>query len=152
MTSKAKAVERGKEMGVRSRKLSIARDDFPDMADAIFEGDHEMPGAVSMFANSKGRGHINALFPQGVIAWGPAGPGLPEDWQGCHLDDLLGIIAAQETRVPLEVMAGCNFVDINPVQLAFLLAVGVKRDGGRAAIIIRRAPEFEVEILMPRQN
>jgi hypothetical protein len=63
-------------------KFKAKLTDIVNLVDAIFDGDHAMPGWVIMQANAKGRECINALFPQRQIAWRTAEPALPQDWRG----------------------------------------------------------------------
>jgi hypothetical protein len=55
--------------------------------------------------------------------------------------------------LPLEVIpAGRTIDDGSPDQLALLLAFGVRRDGGRAAILRQNDGAVSVEIFTPREN
>ena len=67
---------------IKPRKFKAQSADIPNLADAVFEGDHEMPGWVIMAVNKKGRECVEALFPRAHIAWRDAGPSFPADWQG----------------------------------------------------------------------
>ena len=48
----------------KSKTFTMKLGDLPNMVDAVFDGDHKMPGWVHMFANAKGCDHVDALFPQ----------------------------------------------------------------------------------------
>jgi hypothetical protein len=137
---------------VKSDAFTIKWGDIPNMVDAVFDGDHKMPGWVLMFANTKGCGHVDGLFPEEHIAWHKLPPGLPEDWRGMRVN-LTEVVSATKTNLPLEVIqAGRTIGDSSPDQLALLLAFGVRRDGGRAAIIRRNNGAESVEIFVPREN
>ena len=101
---------------IKPRKFKAKLADIPNLADAVFEGDHEMPGWVIMAVNTKGRECVEALFPQAHIAWRDAGPCFPADWQGFKIN-------------------GANLDEASPEALAFLLAAGVKHQGGRSALL-----------------
>ncbi len=64
----------------KSKTFTMKLGDLPNMVDAIFDGDHERPGWVHMFANAKGCDHVDGLFPQAHIEWRELPPGLPADW------------------------------------------------------------------------
>jgi hypothetical protein len=126
--------------------------DIPNMVDAVFDGDHRMPGWVGMFANTKGCGHVDDLFPEEHIEWHELPPGLPDDWRGMRVN-LTEAVSATKTNLPLDVIqAGRTIDDSTPDQLALLLAFGVRRDGGRAAIIRRNNGAESVEFFLPRAN
>ena len=127
--------------------------DLPNMVDAVFDGDHKRPGWVHMFANAKGCNHVDALFPQAQIAWRELPlPGLPDDWRSMRVN-LPEVVSATTTNLPLEVIpAGRTIDDSTPDQLALLLAFGVRRDGGRAAILRQNNGAVSVEIFTPREN
>ena len=127
--------------------------DLPNMVDAVFDGDRERPGWVHMFANGKGCNHVDALFPQACIEWRELPlPGLPDDWRGMQVN-LAEAVSTTTTKLPLEVIsAGRTIDDCSPDQLALLLAFGVRRDGGRAAILRQNDGAVSVEIFTPREN
>ena len=136
----------------KSKAFTMLLGDLPNMVDAIFDGDHKMPGRVLMFANAKGCGHIDGLFPQAHIEWHELPPGLPADWRGMTVN-LPAAVSATKTNLPLEVIpAGRTIDDSTPDQLALLLAFGVRRDGGRAAILRQNNGAVSVEIFTPREN
>jgi hypothetical protein len=124
-----------KPLSYREITCDITRTDFVNMADALFEGNHddEQHGWVAMAANQKGRECIEALFPDACIAWRDPGEGLPNDWRGFDLN-LPDVIAATTTKLPLEITRGADLNAANPDALAFLLATGVNRQGGRSAV------------------
>jgi hypothetical protein len=96
--------------------------DLPNMVDAIFAGNHDDPGWVEMSANDKkGCACVDALFPEAHIAWREPADGAPSDWQG---------------------------FEANPDVLALLLAMGVMRQGGRAAYF----REGQIEIVLPHSG
>jgi hypothetical protein len=137
---------------VMSKAFTMNLADLPNMVDAVFDGDHKVPGWVLMFANAKGCHHVDALFPQAHIDWRELGPGLPADWRGMKVN-LPEVVSATETNLPLEVIpAGRTIDDCNPDQLALLLAFGVRRDGGRAAILRQNNGAVSVDIFTPREN
>jgi len=136
----------------KSKAFTMKLGDLPNMVDAIFDGDHERPGWVHMFANAKGCDHVDALFPQAHIEWRELGPGFPADWFSMKVN-LPEVVSATKTNLPLEVIpAGRTIDDSNPDQLALLLTFGVRRDGGRAAILRHNNGAVRVEIFAPREN
>jgi hypothetical protein len=137
---------------VMSKAFTMKLADLPNMVDAVFDGDHKMPGWVHMFANAKGCDHVDGLFPQAHIDWRELGPGLPADWRGMKVN-LPEVVSATKTNLPLEVIpAGRTIDDCNRDQLALLLAFGVRRDGGRAAILRQNNGAVSVDIFTPREN
>ncbi|MBO0754575.1 MAG: hypothetical protein J2P54_01830 [Bradyrhizobiaceae bacterium] len=137
---------------VRPKMCMIEVNDIPNIVDAVFDPDHEMPGCVLMFANSKGRDHIDSLFPRARIAWRGAGPQFPDDWRGFKIN--LPVVAlSTETKLPFDIIpSGRTIDDSTPRQLALLLACGVKRDGGRAAILDHTKDRPSLALLTPREN
>jgi len=126
--------------------------DLLSMVDAIFDGDQRMPGWVLMFGNAKGCAHVDGLFSEAHIEWRELGPGFPADWFSMKVN-LPEVVSATKTNLPLEVIpAGRTIDDSNPDQLALLLAFGVRRDGGRAAILRQSNGAVSVEIFAPREN
>jgi hypothetical protein len=138
---------------VMSKAFTMKLADLPNMVDAVFDGDHKTPGWVLMFANAKGCDHVDGLFPQAHIDWRELGrPGLPADWRGMKVN-LPEVVSSTKTNLPLEVIpAGRTIDDCNPDQLALLLAFGVRRDGGRAAILRQNNGAVSVDIFTPREN
>jgi hypothetical protein len=128
----------------KSRTFKAPASDLPNLADALFGGDRDVPGWVIMAANAKGRECINALLPHVHIAWREAGPGLPEDWRGFTIN-LAEVASTTQTNLPLEITDGMNLLEATPESLAFLLAVGVKRQGVRSA----HFANGKLEILAP---
>jgi hypothetical protein len=120
--------------------------DLPNMADAMFQGDHDegRHGWVTMGANPEGRDCINALFPKAHIAWRDPGEGLPDDWLGFDIN-VPGTIGETETKLPLEITRGADLDTANPDALAYLLAAGVNRQGARAAVLF----DDHLEIYVP---
>jgi hypothetical protein len=136
----------------KSKAFTMKLGDLPNMVDAVFDGDHERPGWVHMFANVKGCGHVDGLFPQAHIEWRELGAGFPADWFSMKVN-LPEVVSATKTNLPLEVIpAGRTIDDSNPDQLALLLAFGVRCDGGRAAILRQNNGAVSVEIFTPREN
>jgi hypothetical protein len=127
--------------------------DLPNMVDAVFDGHHKKPGWVHMFANAKGCDHIDALFPEAHIDWRELPPSFPAGWRSMQVD-LPGAVSAMTTNLPLEVIPdGRTIDDCSPDQLALLLAFGMRRDGGRAAILrYDDNGAVSVELFIPRQN
>ncbi|MGP0086133.1 MAG: hypothetical protein ACLP0B_21305 [Steroidobacteraceae bacterium] len=120
----------------RKRFNMNLKKDLPNMLDAVFMGnhDHHPNGWVIMEVNEKGRACVEALFPQAHIAWGTPSDIVPADWHGFEIN-VPGVVAAlPETKLPPEITNGAKLDEANPNSLAFLLAFGVMRQGGRAAI------------------
>ena len=70
-----------------SKAFTMKLADLPNMIDAVFDGDHKMPGWVLMFANAKGCDHVDGLFPHAHIDGRELGrPGLPADWRGMKVN------------------------------------------------------------------
>jgi hypothetical protein len=136
----------------KSKAFTMKLADLPNMVDAVFDGDRKRPGWVHMFANAEGCGHIDGLFPQARIEWRELPPSLLADWRGMRVN-LPEVVSATTTNLPLEVIpAGRTIDDSTPDQLALLLAFGVRRDGGRAAILRQNNGTVSVEIFTPREN
>ena len=137
----------------KSKAFTMKLADLSNMVDAIFDGDHKRPGWVHMFANAKGCDHVDALFPEACIEWRELPlPGLPNDWCSMKVN-LPEVVSATTTNLPLEVIpAGRTIDDSTPDQLALLLAFGVRRDGGRAAILRQNNGAVSVELFTPREN
>jgi hypothetical protein len=87
-----------------------------------------------MDANSKGRECVDALFPDAHIAWREPSEGLPADWRGFEINVPGVVDALPETKLPLEITGGMNLHEVDPDALAYLLAVGVVRQGGCAGV------------------
>ena len=115
---------------IKPRKFKAKLADIPNLVDAVFEGDHEMPGWVIVAVNRKGCECVEALFPQAHIAWRDAGPGFPADWLGFKIN----VPDAGPNKLP-NITGGANLDDARPDALAFLLAAGVKHQGGRSALL-----------------
>jgi hypothetical protein len=136
----------------KSNAFTIKWGDMPNMVDAVFDGDHKMPGWVLMFANTKGCGHVDGLFPEAHIEWHELPTGLPDDWRGMRVN-LTEVVSATKTNLPLEVIQTERTIDDStPDQLALLLAFGVRRDGGRAAVLSHNNGAVSVKIFIPREN
>ena len=137
----------------KSKAFTMKLADLPNLVDAIFDGDHKRFGWVHMFANAKGCNHVDALFPQARIAWRELPlPGLPDDWRGMKVN-LPEVVLTTTTNLPLEVIPAERTIDdCTPDQLALLLAFGVRRDGGRAAILRQNNGAVSVELFTPREN
>jgi hypothetical protein len=137
----------------KSNELTTKWSDLPNMVDAIFDGDHDRPGWLHMFANANGRNQVDALFPQAHVEWHRLPfPGFPDDWRGMQLN-LTECVRTMTTNLPLEVIpAGRTINSCTPDQLAMLLAFGVRRDGGRAAILRLNNGVVRVEIFKSRDN
>ena len=128
----------------RSKRFRAKNSDFVNMVNAVFAGVQDDPGWVEMYADAKGRECVNALFPKAHLAWkDDCGDALPREWRAfsIHLPD---VVAATETRLPLEITRGANLDEATPDALAFLLAMGVERQGGRCAI--RRGKGYEIYV------
>ena len=136
----------------KSDAFTIKWGDISNMVDAVFDGDHKMPGWVLTFASAKGCGHVDDLFPEEHIEWHELPPGLPDDWRHMRVN-LPEAVSVTKTNLHLElIQAGRTIDDCTPDQLALLLAFGVRRDGGRAAIIRRSNGAESVEFFLPRAN
>jgi hypothetical protein len=70
---KARASERDKATGVKSRSFSMKREEIPNMVDAIFFGNPEKPGWVEIYVNEKGRQAWEGLFPKAIFKWDKLG-------------------------------------------------------------------------------
>jgi hypothetical protein len=137
---------------MKSQAFTMKLGDLPNMVDAVFDGHHKMPGWVHMFANAKGCNHVDALFPQADIPWWQLPPGLPGDWRGMKVN-VPEVVSASTTNLPLHVIpAGRTIDDCTPDQLALLLAFGVRRNGGRTAILRQNDGVVSVELFIPREN
>jgi hypothetical protein len=136
----------------KSKAFTMKLGDLPNMVDAVFDGDRKNHGWVLMFANAKGCNHVDALFPQADIPWWQLPPGLPNDWRGMKVN-LPEAVSATSTNLPLEVIpAGRTIDDCSPDQYALLLAFGVRRDGGRAAILRQNNGAVSVELFIPSEH
>jgi hypothetical protein len=127
-------------MSIKSKTFKAKLADIINLVDAIFDGNEDMPGWVIMAANAKGREcinalfpRINALFPQGHIAWRATDPALPKDWRGFNIN--VEVVSNTETKLPLEITKGADLDCAAPDTLNFLLAMGVNRQGGNAACV-----------------
>ena len=95
----------------KSKAFTMKLGDLPNMVDAVFDGDHKMPGWVHMFANVKGCNHVDALFPQACIEWRELPlPGLPDDWRGMKVN-LPEAVSMTTTNLPLEVIPAGRTID-----------------------------------------
>jgi hypothetical protein len=65
------------------------------------------------------------------MAWKDDCP-MPREWRAFSIN-LPDVVAATETLLPLEITRGADLDEATPDALAFLLAMGVKRQGGRCA-------------------
>jgi hypothetical protein len=104
---------------------------------AVVEGPMMAGGGANgseMYADAKGRECVNALFPKAHIAWADdCGEMLPREWRAFTIN-LPDVVAATETLLPLEITRGANLDEATPDALAFLLAMGVHRQGARCAV------------------
>jgi hypothetical protein len=116
----------------KRRNIKVTATDLPQVTDAVFIGNHDRPGWVCMAVNDKGRECVDALFPHAKIAWRDAGDIVPADWHGFDIN-LPDVVAAMETKLPLDITSAADLDKCTPDALAFLLAIGVKRQGGRGA-------------------
>jgi hypothetical protein len=134
------------------KRVDVKATDIPNMVDAIFDGDHEMPGWVLMCAGPRGRKLVNALFPDAHIEWSrrkgfsPDFYPIAQDWLGfkIHVPGVVSELGAlgAKTNLPLDLIpAGQLIEDCTPEQAAMLLAFGVTRAGGSAAIVRRTVPD-----------
>jgi hypothetical protein len=117
----------------RGKRITLKRSEVVNMVNAVFRGDEDNPGWVSAFADAKGRECIEALFPNVPIPWADHHTDvLPPDWRILSIN--VPAAATTETRLPLEITDGVNLDEAAPDALAFLLAYGVCRQGGRCAL------------------
>jgi hypothetical protein len=116
-----------------SQRFEIGVPILSNVVDALFVGDHDRPGWVAMAVNASGRSCVDALFPDAHIAWRDADD-LAPDWCGFDIN-LPDVVSATATKLPLEISGGADLDMANPDALAFLLAVGVYRQGGCSAIL-----------------
>jgi hypothetical protein len=131
----------------RTKAFSIKMAGLPNMVDAIFAGNHDDPGWVEMNANDKGRACVDALFPEARIAWREPGNGAPADWHN-FIITIPDVVAEMETARALAITRGADLDEANPDALALLLAMGVMRQGGRAAYF----REGQIEIVLPHSG
>jgi hypothetical protein len=94
-----------------------------------------------MNANDKGRACVDALFPEAHVAWREPGDGAPADWHG-FIINIPDVVGEMETARALAITRGADLDEANPDALALLLAIGVMRQGGRAAYF--RAGQIEI--------
>jgi len=145
-------LETGPVRDATVKTFTMKLGDLPSMVDAVFDGDHKRLGWVHMFANAKGCDHIDGLLPQVQIEWHEVGPGFPANWRGVKVN-LPKVVRSTKTNLPLEIIpAGRTIDDGSPDQLALLLAFGVRREGGRAAILRQNNGAVSVDIFTPREN
>ena len=131
-------------MSKKTRTCRVTLSEVADMVDAIFIGNRDEHGWVTMWANAKGCGCINALFPQDEIEWyDDRTPQVPCDWHNCELN-VPEAALTMENRLPLEITMDADLDAATPDALAFLLACGVKRQGGRSAVYFDRAARVEI--------
>src|SRR5262249_21157602 len=136
---------------VRTKRLDLKFSELTNYIDSLFDPMQDS-GWVLMLASSKGRDHINGLFPRAHIEWRDPGDGFPSDWRGFSIN-LSDVVRATETKLPLDIMPPNHTIDdCNQNQRASLLAIAVKRYGGRAAWIDHTKRKPQVEILLPQVN
>jgi hypothetical protein len=117
----------------RTKRIMLKGSDVVNMVNAVFFGSDDQ-GWVEMYADAKGRECVNALFPKAHIEWkDDCGEAFPREWRAFSIN-LPDVIAATETRLPLEITRGANLDEATPHALAFLLAMGAKRQGARCAV------------------
>jgi hypothetical protein len=97
-----------------SWKGSISPRDIPNMADLLCIVEPRGLGAVTVLANAHGRDAVNRVFPVTRISWESNASGMPLDW----LQPALASSGGHEL----------------PRALAFLIAIGVRNQGARAAV------------------
>jgi len=129
--------------GNRPRRFRMTNADIPIMVDAVFCGNPRKPGWVEMYVNGEGRKYVNALFPEASIRWTPVNePG--HGYDPAHIIDGMRDWEAFEMHLPdVAEQAGPNNLlplngdtplgQLTQEQLASLLAISVKHQGGRAA-------------------
>jgi hypothetical protein len=158
---KVRAIARAE--AIKGKHFPLKLSELPNMVDAAFFGDHEpcsdvrgsaaSPGWVIMSVNATGREIVNALFPDVKIPW-TAGARIhpsikPPGWFGFKIN-IPGVVGATETNLPLDIMPkGMLIEDASPDQLSFLLAMGVKRAGGRVAQFIEENGDPHCEVYLP---
>jgi hypothetical protein len=114
-----------------TKRIMLNGSDITNMVDAVFFGVQDDPGWVEMYADAKGRECIDAIFPKAHIAWKDDCP-MPREWRAFSIN-VPDVIAATETRLPLEITRGANLDEATPDALACLLAMGMQRQGGCCA-------------------
>jgi hypothetical protein len=136
---------KSEKKGIRRRSFEIAVTDLPQVADAVFVGVPNRPGRVIMAVNTKGRICVDALFPQKKFLWQGSDNSpwqssnyLPADWYGLDID-VANLVDTTETKLPLEIIGSAGLDGADPDTLAHVLAVGVKRLGGRGLVYSRKA-------------
>jgi hypothetical protein len=131
----------------RTKKCMIKPSDIFKMTDAFFTADPEDgPGWVCMVANGDGRACIDALFPEAHIDWDVGKEDvLPEDWRAFCFN-VPDTAAATEHKLPMDITRGVDLRDATAEALAFLLAHGVNRQGGRSGF---QDPDGVVRIFKP---
>jgi hypothetical protein len=135
---------------MRIKRFGLKFADVTNYLDALFDPTTDDSGYVLMLASPKGRDHINSLFPQAHIEWHDPGEGFPSDWRGVSIN-LADVVAATRTHLPLDLMPSSYTVDdCSQDQLAFILAIGVKRAGGRAGRIDYTKRKPRIEIYLPQ--
>jgi hypothetical protein len=141
-----------------TKRLKVT--DIPNMLDAVFDGDQDMPGWVIMCASPKGRELVNALFPDAQIEWSKRRGissdfyEMAPDWAGFKIH-VPGVVAElPRTNLPLDLVQAAEQTveDCTPEQLAMLLAVGVQRAGGCAAIVRHTKRSMRLEVFTPRMQ
>lgn len=134
-------------MTKRDKVFSIPASGIYEVLDALFmPAPDELDGWVYMTANEAGRVCIGALFPRAYIAWRDAAEGAPRDWRSFSFH-VPNTVEATEHTLPLEITGGADLHDATSEALAYLLAYGVSRQGGRSGF---RGGDGTTNILKPR--
>lgn len=103
-------------------------------------------------ASARGCGLVDGLIPGEQIVWHELPPGLPDDWRYIRVN-LTEVVSVTRTNLQLELIQAPRTIDdCTPDQLALLLAFGVRRDGGRVAIIRRNNGAESLEFFFPQAN
>ena len=136
MTTRAKAEARKARAIEREKGFKMNPAEIPNMADALFGSGRDE--SVEMYAGSKGREIIQRLFPNLVIKWASHDwqGKWPADWQAFEIHLPSAVAKTNPKPSFLDVIPGGRSVkDSTRDQLCLLLALGVKRAGGRAAVL-----------------
>jgi hypothetical protein len=116
---------------IHTKSFDASAQEIGEMCEALFEGKHH--GFVAVSASDRGRRAVEAVFPGAHIEW------------RFHADNALGwgefslnvidCTVLPGHRLPLEITHGASLHDATPDALAYLLAMGVRRQGVCVALI-----------------
>ena len=136
MTTRAKAEARKARAIEREKGFKTNPAEIPNMADALFGSGRD--GSVEMYAGPKGQELIQGLFPNLIFKWASHDwqGKWPADWQAVEIH-LPSAVTKMNSKPSFfdAIPEGRSIEDITRDQLCLLLALGVKRAGGRAAVL-----------------